>query len=230
LRDLSSADFPRSPEAIAWGEEAAIGHLAKLKMLGLPAADYAAYESGRAIASTGRPQIKQINVGHESIDTQNTVAALLGWQEGQPLDIERLESGITEIYSDGRHSKIQYEVVPNGDINDLDINLTDKSWGPTVVEAALRVSDNFDGDSNFLLSVETLTNHINSRGGKWINRARLGIRTGIFSEFYQPLSANHRNFIAPSLEYTARNVNVTSTTDQTIWRDQRARLVTQTRG
>jgi len=221
LRDLSSADFPRSPEAIAWGEEAAIGHLAKLKMLGLPAADYAAYESGRAIASTGRPQIKQINVGHDSIDTQKTVAAVLGWQEGQPLDIERLETGITEIYSDGRHSKIQYEVVPNGDITDLDINLTDKSWGPTVVEAALRVSDNFDGDSNFLLSVETLTSHVNSRGGKWINRARMGIRTGIFSEFYQPLSANHRNFIAPSVEYTARNVNVTSTTDQTIWRDQR---------
>ncbi|RLA31370.1 MAG: hypothetical protein DRR15_13335 [Gammaproteobacteria bacterium] len=221
LRDLSSADFPRSPEAIAWGEEAAVGHLAQLKTLRLPAADYAAHESGRAIAATAPPQINQINVGHESIDTQNTVAALLGWQEDQPLDIERLESGITEIYSDGRHSKIQYEVVPNGDITDLDINLTDKSWGPTVVEAALRVSDNFDGDSNFLLSVETLTNHINSRGGKWINRARLGIRTGIFSEFYQPLSANHRNFIAPSLEYTARNVNVTSTTDQTIWRDQR---------
>jgi NTE family protein len=90
-----------------------------------------------------------------------------------------------------------------------------------VIEAALRVSDNFDGDSNYLLSVETLTGHVNSRGAKWINRARIGIRTGLFSEFYQPMSADHRNFIAPSLEYTARNVNITSADDQTIWRDQR---------
>jgi NTE family protein len=49
----------------------------------------------------------------------------------------------------------------------------------------------------------------------------MGLRTGLFSEFYQPISADHRNFIAPSLEYAARNVNITSTTDQTIWRDQR---------
>jgi len=60
-----------------------------------------------------------------------------------------------------------------------------------------------------------------SKGAKWINRARLGLRTGLFSEFNQPISANHRNFIAPSLEYTGRNVVVRSTSDQTIWRDQR---------
>jgi NTE family protein len=167
------------------------------------------------------PQIRQIHVAHESADTQTTVTALLGWQEGEPLDIERLESGIAEIYSDGRYSKIQYEIVPQGQDTDLDINLTDKPWGPTVVEAALRVSDNFDGVSNYLFSVETLTSNVNSKGAKWINRARMGLRTGLFSEFYQPISADHRNFIAPSLEYAARNVNITSTTDQTIWRDQR---------
>ncbi|RLA34579.1 MAG: hypothetical protein DRR11_02490 [Gammaproteobacteria bacterium] len=224
LRDLSSADFQRSPEAIAWGEEAAVTHLAQLQSLSLSAADYTAYESGRAKLSTVAPHINNINIRHESADTQNTVTALLGWQADQPLDVERLESGIAEIYSDGRYSKIQYEVVPQGQDIDLDINLTDKPWGPTVIEAALRVSDNFDGDSNYLLSVESLTSHINSRGAKWINRGRIGIRTGLFSEFYQPMSANHRNFIAPSLEYTARNVNVTSTDDQTIWRDQRSIL------
>jgi len=221
LRDLSSSDFPRSPEAIAWGEEAAVAHLSQLKSLGMSADEFSAVQSGRTKASGDQPQIKQINVKHESKDTQNTVIALLGWQEGQPLDRERLESGIAEIYSDGRYSKIQYEVVPQGQDNNLDIDLSDKSWGPTVVEAALRVSDNFDGDSNYLFSVESFTSDINSKGGKWINRARLGVRTGLFSEFYQPISADHRNFIAPSVEYAARNVNVTSETDQTIWRDQR---------
>jgi NTE family protein len=221
LRDLSSADFPRSPEAISWGEEAALAHLPRLKSLGMPTADFAEFESGRTAVSSVPPQIRQIHVAHESADTQTTVTALLGWQEGEPLDIERLESGIAEIYSDGRYSKIQYEIVPQGQDTDLDINLTDKPWGPTVVEAALRVSDNFDGVSNYLFSVETLTSNVNSKGAKWINRARMGLRTGLFSEFYQPISANHRNFIAPSLEYAARNVNITSTTDQTIWRDQR---------
>ena len=221
LRDLSSSDFPRSSEAIAWGEEAAVAHLSQLQSLGLSTDEFDAAVSGRAKFSTTQPQINQINVRHESKDTQKTVTALFGWQEGQPLDVERLESSIAEMYSDGRYSKIQYEVVPQEQLTDLDINLTDKSWGPTIIEAALRLSDDFDGDSNYLFSVETLTSHINAKGAKWINRARLGLRTSLFSEFYQPLSASHRNFIAPSVEYSARNVNVTSTTDETIWRDQR---------
>jgi len=221
LRDLKSSDFPRSPEAIPWGEEAALAHLSQLKALGLSAVEFAALESGRSEAPILPPQINRINVRHQSRDTQNTVAALLAWQEGLPLDVDRLESSIAEIYSDGRYSKIQYDVIHKGQDANLDINLTDKAWGPTIVEAALRISDNFDGDSNYLFSIESLSSNVNTKGAKWINRARLGLRTGLFSEFYQPISANHRNFIAPSLEYAARNVVVRSTSDQTIWRDQR---------
>jgi len=221
LRDLKSSDFPHSPDAIPWGEEAALAHLSQLQSLRMSAVEFAALDSGRSGASPATPQINQVNVEHESKDTQNTVNALLAWQEGQPLDVERLESSIAEIYSDGRYGKIQYDVIHQDKDTNLDINLVDKPWGPTIVEAALRVSDNFDGDSNYLLSVETVSSHINSKGAKWINRARLGLRTGLFSEIYQPISANHRNFIAPSLEYAARNVNITSTTDQTTWRDQR---------
>jgi len=221
LRGLKSSDFPHSPDAIPWGEEAALAHLSQLQPLRISAVEFAALDSGRSGASPATPQINQVNVEHESKDTQNTVNALLAWQEGQPLDVERLESSIAEIYSDGRYSKIQYDVNHQGTGTNLDINLVDKPWGPTIVEAALRVSDNFDGDSNYLLSVETLSSHINSKGAKWINRVRLGLRTGLFSEFYQPISANHRYFIAPSLEYAGRNVVVRSTSDQTIWRDQR---------
>ena len=221
LRNLKSSDFPGSPKAIPWGEEAALAHLSQLRPLSISAAEIAALDSRRSGASSAIPEINQVNVEHASKNTQKTVNALLGWQEGQPLDVERLESSIAEIYSDGRYSKIQYDVIHQDKDTNLDITLVDKPWGPTIIEAALRVSDNFDGDSNYLLSVETLSSHINSKGAKWINRARLGLRTGLFSEFYQPISANHRNFIAPSLEYAGRNVIVRSTSDQTVWRDQR---------
>jgi len=224
LRNLKSSDFPGSAKAIPWGEEAALAHLSQLRPLSISAAEIAALDSRRSGASPAIPQINQVNVEHESKDTQNTVNALLGWQEGQPLDVERLESSIAEIYSEGRYSKIQYDVNHQGTGTNLNINLTDKPWGPTIVEAALRVSDNFDGDSNYLLSVETLSSHVNSKGAKWINRARLGLRTGLFSEFHQPISASHRNFIAPSLEYAARNVTVHSAANQTLWRDQRGIL------
>jgi NTE family protein len=224
LRDLSSADFPRSPEAVPWGEEAALAHLPQLRNLSLSSEEYSAVSAERPDRPTDIPQISRVTAEYATADTQKTVSAMLSWQEGNPLDVDRLESGIAQLYSDGSYSTIQYELVPQGDETDLQIELTDKAWGPTIVEAALRVSDNFNGVSNYLFSVETLTNNVNSKGAKWINRARMGLRTGLFSEFYQPISANHRNFIAPSVEYAARNVSIRSTTDQTLWRDQRGIL------
>ncbi len=51
---------------------------------------------------------------------------------------------------------------------------------------------------------------------------RLGLRTGLFSEFYQPVSDDHSFFIAPSLEYAGRNISVRTANSQTIWHDQRS--------
>jgi len=221
LRDLKSSDFTRAHEAVPWGEEAANDHLEALQKLSMTAAAYTTHIADRATVSIAYPNIGQVNVYHASTDEATMLDASLAWQVGSPLDIDRLESSISEIYSDGRYSNIQYEVVQEDGETNLDINVSDKSWGPTIVEAALRVSDNFDGDSNYLFSVESVSHDMNSRGAKWINRARIGLRTGLFSEFYQPISSNHHNFLAPSVEFAGRNVNVRTALDDSVWRDQR---------
>ena len=146
------------------------------------------------------------------------------WQIGETLDVERIESSISSLYSDGSYSKVQYEILQDDDHNVLRVEPIDKPWGPTVVEAALRVSDDFDGDSNYLLSLQAVTNNVNEHGGKWINRLRLGIRTGLLSEFRQPVFSARRTFVSASAEYKGRNVTLTSPTGRSLWRDRRTLL------
>lgn len=221
LRDLGSADFPRTQEAIPWGEEAANSHLQQLQVLSMTPADFEAHLASRSADALPVPVIDQITIQHASDETQKTVNSRLSWQIGQPLDLDRLESSISEIYSEGSFSTIQYAVTQNEDKTSLNFNLKDKPWGPTIIEAALRVSDNFNGDSNYLFSVETITNNVNDLGAVWINRARLGLRTGLFSEFYQPLFDGRSYFVAPSVEYAAQNVSLRLDVERSLWRDQR---------
>ena len=221
LRDLKSADFQRAHEAIPWGEEAANEHLDRLRLMSIAPSEFAAHVAARPSSATSTPNIHRIDIRHASSETQKSMDTVLSWQENQPLDLDRLESSISAIYSEGRFSSIQYEVAPDGDETNLNIDLTEKAWGPTIVEAALRVSDNFDGDSNYLLSLESFTSDINHSGATWINRARIGLRTGLFSEFYQPISDDRTYFVAPSLEYAARNISLRTNFDQSLWRDQR---------
>lgn len=224
IDDVSSADFPHTVDAIPAGELAANNHVDDLRRLSLSEDEYAAHTAARAINLSTLPRISSLEVENDEGGQQNTVDALFGWQLNEPLAIDQLENSISELYSDGRYSTIEYKVDHELEDATLRFDLTDKFWGPTIIDAALRVSDNFDGISNYLFSAQATTHDINSRGAKWINRLRMGLRTGLFSELVQPITASHRNFVAVSGEYAARNVNIVTPQDRAVLRDQRAVL------
>jgi len=224
LGSLSSADFSNAGSAILQGEEAAAGHLEQLRRLSLSNEEYASHVAARPARIVVPPTIHEIDVQHAASGTRESLEKMLAWQKGQPLDLDMLENSISSAYSEGTFSTIQYKVENDANLTNLSIQPIDKPWGPTIVEAALRVSDDFEGNNSYQVSVETLTSDVNRSGAKWINRVRLGLRTGLFSEFYQPISDDRSFFIAPSFEYAGRNVSVRTDFDQTIWRDQRTIL------
>ncbi len=224
LGDLRSTDFPRSTDAIPLGEEAALRHLDELRKHAVTQSEYEALQLRRNRSSDGEPFIGEVEVVHAESGTRREAEALLAWQVGEPFDAERVESSISSLYSDGSYSRIQYEILQSDSRNVLSVTPIDKPWGPTIVESALRVSDDFDGDSNYLLSLQTTTNDVNKHGAKWVNRLRLGIRTGLFSEFLQPVFPSRRTFVSASAEYAGRNLSLRTPAERSLWRDRRALL------
>ncbi len=148
LRDLGATDFTHAYSAIGWGEEAALTHLDQLQRLSLSHSDYAAHVAARPAQVKALPTIDEIDINHKSPGTRESVGKLLAWQEGKILDLNQLEGNISSIYSEGTFSTIQYEMVTDNNRTKLNIELKDKPWGPTILKAALRVSDNFEGELN----------------------------------------------------------------------------------
>jgi NTE family protein len=62
------------------------------------------------------------------------------------------------------------------------------------------------GDSAFNIGASYRINGINELGAEWLTRLQLGDRQELYSEFYQPLDAGSRYFVAPYLVGEAQNV------------------------
>ncbi|MCY1527215.1 hypothetical protein D9M68_622760 [compost metagenome] len=62
------------------------------------------------------------------------------------------------------------------------------------------------GDSAFNLGASYRKNGINELGAEWLTRLQLGDHQELYSEFYQPLDAGSRYFVAPYLFGEAQNI------------------------
>jgi outer membrane translocation and assembly module TamA len=207
LQGVKAAAFSSAVNAIPMGTEAALGAIDELRALSLSPANYSEHVAARATPDTTPPVINAISVDYNSDETREYIAAKLDWQLGLPLDTGRLEATLSEIYSDRQFSTIQYELVGQADGIELRALPVDKRWGPTLFDVAFQLTDDFDGHSSYLLAVHTDTRDINDAGAHWINRGRIGLRTGLRSEFHQPLSPTSNAFVVASAEYLARNIN-----------------------
>jgi NTE family protein len=77
----------------------------------------------------------------------------------------------------------------------------------------INLSDDFQGDSAFNIGASFRKNGINELGAEWLTRLQLGDRQEFFSEFYQPLDAGSRWFVAPNLIAEAQNVEAVLAND-----------------
>jgi NTE family protein len=90
--------------------------------------------------------------------------------------------------------------------NTLVITTREKRSGTDYLRLGINLSDDFRGDSAFNIGASFRKNGINQLGAEWLTRLQLGDHQEFFSEFYQPLDAGSRWFVAPNLFAEAQNV------------------------
>lgn len=222
IEDVESADFSAAALAIPMGESAANGVIDKLRTLSMSDSDFTQHIAARAALSTEAPLVTSLSVDYDKEATRTEISSMLEWQVGEPLDVDRVESTLSEIYSNRRFSTIQYELIDTDAGFELRALPVDKSWGPTLFEAAFQLTDDLDGHSSYQLSVDSVTYDVNDAGARWINRGRIGWQTGLLSEYIHPFSRAPNAFIAASAEYDARNINLDVLAARFEIRDRRA--------
>ena len=211
LAAFGGTDFGRAPAMIEAGYRATQALGARLATLRRPEGDSALALARSPLQRT--PVITGIKVENDSKVSDEVIRYYIRQPIGEPLELDRLQTDMGTLYGLDYFDRVHYRVVHKGDDNTLVINARGKRGGTDYLRLGLNLSDDMRGDSAFNLGASYRVNGINRLGAEWLTRAQIGDQQELYSEFYQPLDAGSRWFIAPYLDLGSQNIEATLDND-----------------
>ncbi len=222
LGERNSYDFSAVAQSVRAGEVAARAVLAQLSAFAAPAAPTAPAANATSVTAlaaaapaTG-PVLKFITTDRASARYASLLREVFADQLNKPLQPELISQRIADIYGRGNLEQLDYRLVHagNGD-QGLEFTARRNSWGPNYLRLGLSLQDDFAGNSTFNAAMRLSFTELNALDAESVLDLQIGASPRVGVEFYQPLSAWHRYFVAPHLlgqEHDLPQVNAAGTT------------------
>jgi NTE family protein len=225
LKGYSATDFKKAEEIFAKGEEAAREQIKKLRHLSVSQEEYDRWKAHREGAPVEEIVITEVTVAANSNILDEPVEEAFAFQVGQPLDTAKIEEAIKTTYQDGRFGSLTYDVQKNGDgTATLHLDAKKPSWYDQYLQLGIALTDNFDGDSFYQVSMVARFNELNRWGGYLDTRLEFGWRPLLDLDYYQPLGTNSSWFVNPEF-YMDRYELPVRIDNEIIAQYERSRLV-----
>jgi NTE family protein len=230
-KQVTSADFNKAPLAVEIGEQEARKQQHRLRRLSLAQPGYqrsmAAHHSAASTpapaagawpestysdggsgagAATAALTVEFIRFDNDSKLSNELLRNLLGIEQGEPLDLDKLEAGIGRIYGQGIFESVTYELATEQGRDGIIIRARKKSWGTNFLQFGLALSvDTSAGDSRFNIGSAYTMMPLNDRNGEWRTGVQFGEDPGILTGLYQPLGYDGKYFVNGRLAYGRNN-------------------------
>ena len=203
LASFGVTDFGHSQEIIDAGYRAAQALETRLASLRQPAD----VQLNAARSPEQRnPIITAIKIENDSKIGDSVIRYYIRQPVGEPLDLGRLQRDMGTLYGLDYFEQVQYRVVHKGKEQTLVISARGKRSGTDYLRLGLNLSDDMRGDSAFNIGASYRVNGINTLGAEWLTRVQIGDQQELYSEFYQPLDAGSRYFVAPYIHAQSQNI------------------------
>ena len=213
LGDFGSTEFENIAETIKPGAEATLAQRERLSALSIDADSYAEYQAARTGTYSQPDRISFVRVRDDGPLSEDFLVSQLEVQAGDAIDPQRFADDASRLYGLGLYERVGYRLVTEDDETGVEFETVPKSWGPDLLRFGISFEDNFEGSTAFNISARLTKTGLNSYGAEWRTDAQLGTDPFLFTEFFQPFSADSRFFIAPRATLEERNVNTFSGSD-----------------
>lgn len=202
LGTITTGDFDRLLEAARAGNQATRAVAPQLARLALEPAAYA-----RGFQQVNRPDqpsaapIAEVRVIGAERSNPAVIRAAMQTQAGQPFDQTIADRDMKRIYGRGDFESATYwlERQPDGR-QLLNVEVTEKSWGPQYVRFGLGLSSDFTGNANFQLMASHRATWLDPLGAEWRNDINIGHTDRLRTEWFQPLDERQRVFVSGRAE------------------------------
>jgi NTE family protein len=205
LAGFGSTDFGRAEQLIEAGYRAASALDGRLAAMRSESGGNLALSLARS-ADPRTPLITEVRIENDSKVGDAVIRRHIRQQVGKRLNLQDLQKDMGTLYGLDYFDQVEYRVVHGTLGNTLVITTREKRSGTDYLRLGINLSDDFGGDSAFNIGGSYRKNGINELGAEWLTRLQLGDRQELFSEFYQPLDAGSRWFVAPNLFAETQNV------------------------
>lgn len=201
LQDFTTLDYSKSSALIQKGYEAAQSKASILEKLSVDDATWQQYLKERASRTRSLPIPQYIEVSANiSPKDAEQIKHRLAPELQKPIQPDKLSRELTTIAGDQRVSNLNYGLTTNlSGVPGLQINGDPDTFGRNIIKPLL-VVDGWDY-KNVTLSVglRLTTYDLGRYGAEWRNDILLGSEYLLSSEYFRPLSASRKWFIAPAL-------------------------------
>ncbi|HEY6644252.1 patatin-like phospholipase family protein [Povalibacter sp.] len=206
IKDVSSASFPRAIDAVGPGELAALAVVDKLRSFSVSETQYQAWRTKQHLPRSAPPEISFVNVDSSRSATAEFVRDRISVEPGQTLDIEVLEKDIKGAFGRGTYDAITYHLATNehGETG-LDVIPVDTSLGRTIFRTGLQIHDDFQGNDDYQLNIESRVTGLTEKGAEWRSFVGMGRITALETDFYLPFARRGNWFVTPLVSYYALN-------------------------
>jgi len=207
LGDVGTGDFAEIDAAIAAGVAAARQHEAELRAFAVPDAEFEAFlgrqrrGGGQLVPETTVDDLRvQVRARDGSVQPSPRLAGKIRTETGKPFDPGTLYRDLVKVSQSGEYEDVKFEVVNEGGRNEMVIEAREKSWGPGYVSFGVGAETDFEGESAFSAIVDYRRPRLNRFNAELKTLIFAGDRSGISTEFYQPLGYSGFWFVAPHAE------------------------------
>jgi NTE family protein len=192
LGTITTASFDRATETVPIGVRAAQAVAAQLDRLALPEAEYRAHLAARRRGAE-RITVDELRIVNHSRLADDVIATRLGPVAGAPLDVDRLETALDQVFGLELFESVYYDVARESDREVLTVTARERGWGPNYLQAGIAAFEDYEGpDFNVALAYSRTA--INRRNGEWRTGVQAGRDPGAFTELHQPLDRTLRTF------------------------------------
>jgi NTE family protein len=197
MGEIGSASFDRVPDAIPVGRAAALAQAAELSRYSLPEAEFLAWRA--ATSRTGREpmMLARVNIVGTERANPEFIRDTFGIEAGDTVDNRRIGDRATAVFALSDFERVAYTVSGDGEQPELNLHVTEKSWGPNILRFDLGFHIGTDANTAFMIGGDYLRTWINPLGGEVHGSWRFGRTSGLDASLYQPLDAAHRWFVEP---------------------------------
>ena len=213
LGDFGSTEFENIIETLGPGAEATMAESERLGELSIDVDAYAAYQAARTGIYSRPQRIDFVRVRDDGPLSEDFLVSHLQIQAGDAIDPDKLANDASRLYGLGLYEKVGYRLIRDGSETGVEFQTVAKSWGPDILQFGMTFEDNFEGTTAFNVSARLTKTGLNSYGAEWRIDAQLGTDPSLFTEFYQPLSADSRFFVAPRAVLKQSNFNTFTGSD-----------------